>query len=141
MPSTFARVRDRGSGANERSRSFLSQAMRVAAKAKGGPSTLGEMRGARLRPSGMGRGLERCERCPSRLRRSQRAPRSILIFRRQGKRLPLPSPYNSPKFLEGYWALRNGEAPKAEIGAARPVLISLDRITSLTAWYLGSARS
>jgi integrase len=40
-------------------------------------------------------------------------------FRRHGRRTPLPGPYNSPEFLEAYWALRNGEVPKAEIGAGR----------------------
>ena len=29
-------------------------------------------------------------------------------FRRRGKRTPLRGLYNSPKFLEAYWALRNG---------------------------------
>lgn len=41
------RIRDSGSPANGRSRSFLSVAMEAAAKAKGGTPTLGEMRGAR----------------------------------------------------------------------------------------------
>ena len=47
-------------------------------------------------------------------------------FRRRGKRTPLPGPYNSPKFLEAYWALRNGAVPEAEIGAGltRPGTVS-----------------
>ena len=47
-------------------------------------------------------------------------------FRRRGKRTPLPGPYNSPKFLEAYWALRNGVGPEAEIGAelTRPGSVS-----------------
>ena len=40
-------------------------------------------------------------------------------FRRSGARAPLPGPYNSPKFLEVYWALRNRPAPRVEIGADR----------------------
>jgi hypothetical protein len=40
-------------------------------------------------------------------------------FRRHGKRTPLPGAYNSPEFLEAYWALRNGKAAKIEIGAER----------------------
>jgi integrase len=32
---------------------------------------------------------------------------------------PLPGPYNSPEFLQAYWALRNQPAPKLEIGADR----------------------
>jgi integrase len=40
-------------------------------------------------------------------------------FRRHGKRTPLPGAYNSPEFLEAYWALRNGKAAKIEIGAGR----------------------
>ena len=32
-------------------------------------------------------------------------------FRRRGKRTPLPGAYNSPEFLEAYWALRNGKTP------------------------------
>jgi type IV secretory pathway VirD2 relaxase len=47
----LGRVRDGGARADGRSRSFLSQAMRAAAKAKGGPPTLGEMRGERPRRS------------------------------------------------------------------------------------------
>jgi len=42
-------------------------------------------------------------------------------FRRRGKRTPLLSAYNSPAFLEAYWALRNGSAAKVEIGASRTV--------------------
>ena len=30
-----------------------------------------------------------------------------------------PGAYNSPEFLEAYWALRNGRAPQAEVGADR----------------------
>jgi integrase len=43
-------------------------------------------------------------------------------FRRLGKRTPLPGAYNSPEFLEAYWALRNG-VPEAtiEIGISRTV--------------------
>jgi integrase len=40
-------------------------------------------------------------------------------FRRHGKRTPLPSAYNSPEFLEAYWALRNGKAPELDIAAER----------------------
>jgi integrase len=40
-------------------------------------------------------------------------------FRRHGKRTPLPDAYNSPEFLEAYWALRNNNAAKVEIGAER----------------------
>jgi hypothetical protein len=43
-------------------------------------------------------------------------------FRRHGKRTPLPGAYNSPEFLEAYWALRNGDAAKIEIGAERTLL-------------------
>ncbi|MGA2311896.1 MAG: tyrosine-type recombinase/integrase [Xanthobacteraceae bacterium] len=42
-------------------------------------------------------------------------------FRRRGKRTPLPGAYNSPEFMEAYWALRNGGAAKVEIGASRSV--------------------
>jgi integrase len=42
-------------------------------------------------------------------------------FRRRGKRTPLPGAYNSPEFLEAYWALRDGKAAAAEIGADRTV--------------------
>jgi integrase len=42
-------------------------------------------------------------------------------FRRHGKRTPLPGAYNSPEFLEAYWALRNGKAAASEIGADRTV--------------------
>jgi integrase len=38
-------------------------------------------------------------------------------FRKRRKRTPLPGAYNSPEFLEAYWALRKGA--KIEIGAAR----------------------
>ena len=40
-------------------------------------------------------------------------------FRRKGKRTPLPGAYNSPEFLETYWALRNGNAAKLEIAVKR----------------------
>ena len=40
-------------------------------------------------------------------------------FRRHSKRTPLPGAYNSPEFLEAYWALRNGNTAKVEIGAER----------------------
>ena len=42
-------------------------------------------------------------------------------FRRHGRRTPLPGPYNSPEFLEAYWALRNCRAASTptEIGAER----------------------
>jgi integrase len=40
-------------------------------------------------------------------------------FRRRGARTPLPGKYNSPEFLEAYWALRSGNAAKVEIGAER----------------------
>lgn len=43
-------------------------------------------------------------------------------FRRRGQRIPLPGAYNSPEFLEAYWALRNGASViKTEIGADRTV--------------------
>jgi integrase len=42
-------------------------------------------------------------------------------FRRHGKRTPLPGAYNSPEFLEAYWALRNGKAAASEIGADRTI--------------------
>jgi integrase len=44
-------------------------------------------------------------------------------FRRRGKRTPLPGAYNSPEFLEAYWALRNGSATitPTEIGAERTI--------------------
>ena len=37
-------------------------------------------------------------------------PNGLIYFylRRHGKRTPLPGAYNSPEFLEAYWALRNG---------------------------------
>jgi integrase len=40
-------------------------------------------------------------------------------FRRHGKRTPLPGAYNSPEFLEVYWALRNSRGPIGDIGAGR----------------------
>lgn len=40
-------------------------------------------------------------------------------FRRLRKRTPLPGAFNSPEFLEAYWALRNGSARVADIGAER----------------------
>ena len=42
-------------------------------------------------------------------------------FRRRGKRTSLPGAYNSPEFLEAYWALRNGKAAASEIGADRTI--------------------
>jgi integrase len=45
--------------------------------------------------------------------------RVYFYFRRHGKRTPLPGAYNSPEFLEAYWALRNGTAPIGDIGAER----------------------
>jgi integrase len=42
-------------------------------------------------------------------------------FRRRGKRTRLPGAYNSPEFLETYWALRNGNTPAPEIGASRTI--------------------
>jgi integrase len=40
-------------------------------------------------------------------------------FRRHGKRTALSGAYNSPEFLQAYWALRRGGAPKVEVGADR----------------------
>jgi integrase len=42
-------------------------------------------------------------------------------FRRRGQRTPLPDTYNSPEFLEAYWALRNQRKPQTEIGAERTI--------------------
>jgi integrase len=44
---------------------------------------------------------------------------TYFYFRRRGKRTPLPGAYNSPEFLQAYWALRSDKAAKAEIGAGR----------------------
>ena len=44
---------------------------------------------------------------------------TYFYFRRRGKRTPLPGAYNSPEFLQAYWALRSDKATKAEIGAGR----------------------
>ena len=49
----------------------------------------------------------------------KRNGRVYFYFRRHGKRMPLPGAYNSPEFLEAYWALRNGKAPVGDIGAER----------------------
>src|SRR5215472_15846177 len=40
-------------------------------------------------------------------------------FRRRGRRIPLPGAYNSPEFLQDYWALRSGKAGEVEIGGQR----------------------
>jgi integrase len=40
-------------------------------------------------------------------------------YRRRGKRVPLPGPYNSPQFLEKYWALRSDKISHPEIGIDR----------------------
>jgi len=45
--------------------------------------------------------------------------RTYFYFRRRGQRTPLPGPYNSPEFLEAYWALRDQPAPRVEVGADR----------------------
>ena len=42
--------------------------------------------------------------------------RIYFYFRRRGQRTPLPGAYNSPEFLEAYWALRNQAAPPVEVG-------------------------
>jgi hypothetical protein len=42
-------------------------------------------------------------------------------FRHRGRRTRLPGAYNSPEFLEAYWALRNGKTPAPEIGASRTI--------------------
>ena len=49
-------------------------------------------------------------------------------FRRRGQQTPLPGAYNSPEFLDAYWALRNGKppAPTQEIGADRTKPGSVD---------------
>jgi integrase len=49
----------------------------------------------------------------------KRTGKIYFYFRRDGKRMPLPGAYNSPEFLEAYWALRNRPAAKGEIGADR----------------------
>lgn len=40
-------------------------------------------------------------------------------FRRRGNRTPLPGAYNSPEFLEAYWALRQDKVLVVDIGAER----------------------
>jgi integrase len=45
--------------------------------------------------------------------------RVYFYFRRRGERTPLPGAFNSPEFLEAYWAMRSGRAPQAEVGADR----------------------
>jgi integrase len=45
--------------------------------------------------------------------------RVYFYYRRRGERTPLPGAFNSPEFLEAYWALRSGRAPQAEVGADR----------------------
>ena len=62
------RARDRGTRSGPRSRSFVSQVMRAATRANGGPLKLTEMRGERLR--GSGRAHARKGRC-SRIGRGQ----------------------------------------------------------------------
>jgi len=47
--------------------------------------------------------------------------RVYFYYRRRGRRMPLPGTYNSPEFLEAYWALRSGKADKPEIGASRTI--------------------
>jgi hypothetical protein len=58
---------------------------------------------------------------PKLLRFVEPAPRSngttYFYFRRHGQRIRLPGPYNSPEFLQAYWALRDGK--RSEIGADR----------------------
>src|SRR5271163_2090386 len=46
----------------------------------------------------------------------KKSGRVYFYFRRHGKRTPLPGAYNSPEFLEAYWALRDGRVVKVEIG-------------------------
>jgi type IV secretory pathway VirD2 relaxase len=64
------RVRDRGAGASARAQSFVAQAMRAAAKAKGRPLTLSDMRGERGQRRGARRTRPRKGRC-SRIGRGQ----------------------------------------------------------------------
>jgi type IV secretory pathway VirD2 relaxase len=64
------RVRDRGAGAGARSQSFVAQAMRAAAKAKGRPLKLRDMRGERGQRRGGNRTRPRKGRC-SRIGRGQ----------------------------------------------------------------------
>jgi integrase len=45
---------------------------------------------------------------------------TYFYFRRQGRRTPLPGAYNSPEFLQAYWALRKNSAA-VEIGAERTI--------------------
>jgi integrase len=42
-------------------------------------------------------------------------------FRRRGQRTPLPGAYNSPEFLETYWALRSQPSSQLDIGASRTI--------------------
>jgi hypothetical protein len=44
-------------------------------------------------------------------------------FRRHDKRTPLPGAYNSPEFLQAYWALRSDKA-KSEINVERTLSTS-----------------
>jgi integrase len=46
--------------------------------------------------------------------------KTYFYFRRNWKRAPLPGAYNSPEFLQAYWALRSDKA-KSEIGIERTV--------------------
>jgi hypothetical protein len=59
----LGRVRDHGTRATARSRSFVDQVMRAATRANGGPLKLTEMRGERRRDSGRTRPKKgRCSR-------------------------------------------------------------------------------
>lgn len=63
-------------------------------------------------------------------------PNGLIYFylRRHGKRTPLPGAYNSPEFLEAYWALRNGVSePKIEIGAGRTIAGTIN--ATIVAFY------
>jgi len=45
--------------------------------------------------------------------------RIYFYFRQHGQRTPLPGTYNSPEFLEAYWALRDQPSLQIEVGATR----------------------
>ena len=45
--------------------------------------------------------------------------RIYFYFRQHGQRTPLPGTYNSPGFLEAYWALRDQPSLQIEVGATR----------------------
>jgi integrase len=58
---------------------------------------------------------------------------TYFYFRRRGKRTPLPGAYNSPEFLQAYWALRSDKAAKAEIGAGRTLPATVN--AAIVAFY------